>query len=78
MKRPNEVRLFVDGIVAQEQTGVMGCDTSSYRLSLGQLGTENSRKFEGQLDEFAVYDRALDDYEVRRHFNAMQTGEDTP
>lgn len=63
-----KIRVFVDGIVEQEDTYADGpLPPSAVPLVVG-AGTASS--FRGAIDELAIYDHALDDASVRRHVEA--------
>lgn len=65
------MRLYIDGeVVASGES-----DTNlapHLLLAIGQAGVMSSKAiFVGQLDEMAMYDHALSEEEIRRHFNAV-------
>jgi hypothetical protein len=68
------LRLYLNGELVQE------CEDPSrislgLQLVMGQLYTETvERFFIGHIDEVAIYDRALPDGEVRRHFTQLRGG----
>jgi hypothetical protein len=72
VKQGGELRLYVDGELVQtahddEPT------PSGLQLVIGQLYTETvERFFIGQLDEVAIYDRALDAEEVAEHHELLR------
>lgn len=69
------MRLYVDGelsATAEDKTGI----AAKLRVMVGEAyfrrtDTQGARTFFGQLDELAIYDRALSDEEVVRHFKAI-------
>jgi hypothetical protein len=71
------LKLFVDGRLAQSATD----DTptpSGLHLVIGQLYTETvERFFIGQLDEVAIYGRALSPEEISRHHALLRQGDST-
>jgi hypothetical protein len=72
VKDGSAMRLYINGELAGE-----GEDTSklphNLRLLVGRLYPERqTRPFKGQLDELALYDRALSVEEVRSHFQLMR------
>ena len=72
VKRDDELRLYVDGELVQtardDQPTPQGL-----QLVIGQLYTETvERFFIGQLDEVAIYDRALDAGEVAEHYELLR------
>lgn len=72
VKTPHELSLYIDGRLMRRIEGKAGSDDLSYRLLLGELRDHTTeRQFEGRLDEFAVYPRALSDEEVERHYRAV-------
>jgi fibronectin type 3 domain-containing protein len=53
------LRLYVNGELAGEQTGVEPSSTSGGRLLIGGSAALPADAFDGQIDELRVYDRAL-------------------
>jgi len=72
VKDGTEMRLYVDG----RQVGKARDESPTpegLHLVIGQLYTETvERFFIGQLDEVAIYDRALSPEEVRRHHELLR------
>ena len=70
-KQKSELLLYING----EVTAIGEDDTRlspGHLLLVGQLyPSERMRPFVGQLDELAMYDRALTGDEVRRHYQAV-------
>tara|TARA_R110002049_G_scaffold46487_1_gene135113 strand:+ start:43361 stop:44860 length:1500 start_codon:yes stop_codon:yes gene_type:complete len=69
-KENDRLSLWVDGRMSAERT-----DTSllneNMQIVIGQLYvTRNERRYIGQVDEVAIYDRCLSPQEVRRHIKA--------
>jgi hypothetical protein len=69
-------RLFIDGLLVQEQPWDGGAYPGlSAPLVIGQQAlTGFNYPFYGDVDEIAIYRRALSAYEVRRHFCASGLG----
>jgi hypothetical protein len=68
----NRVLLYVDSIeVDRVDTAVFtaGFDSASAFLSLGWLNLNPFFRFNGYLDEVAIYDRVLTDAEITQHYN---------
>ena len=64
----NDVRLYVDGVKEAFRPGnyTSGFDEAGIDLNIGHLTASYS--FAGDLDEIAMYDRALSDAEIQQHF----------
>lgn len=72
VKTPESLRFYTNGQLQRQLDGPMGSDPGSYRVFLGQLRTSTAeRQFVGAIDEVALYLKALDDNEVRGHYDAM-------
>jgi hypothetical protein len=72
VKEGSQMRLYVDGELVAS-----GEDASSLppglRLLVGQLDqNRDNRRFIGQIDELAVYPRALSDQEIRRRYELLR------
>jgi len=68
------VALYVDGVLAVEKAPLGGNDvTSSLDLQIGKLG--NGTYLNGELDEVALYDRALGEAEILAHYQAASIPE---
>jgi Concanavalin A-like lectin/glucanases superfamily len=69
VKDGSEMRLYVNGKLAaqgNENTKL----ASGLSLLVGQLDRHRDwRRFIGQIDELAIYNRALSDREILRHFH---------
>ncbi len=78
VKAPSEVRLFLNGqhVDSKEATGPL---PGGLRVLMGQLlpvspqieDEVTPRLFSGELDEVAVYDRVLDEDEIKQHFELV-------
>jgi hypothetical protein len=72
-KRGSKMRLYLDGkaVAAARDASFL---TSSYLIvgQSGQLAEPGHCQFVGQLDELAIYDQALSDDEVVRHYRAIR------
>jgi hypothetical protein len=76
-KTADELRLYINGQLIRSVTGpgTGSSDDLSYRLVLGQLGTNNlERQYHGLIDEVAVYHRALRSEEISRHYWSIRRG----
>jgi hypothetical protein len=73
IKDGNSLKLFVDGELISEEKDENQCP-AGLRALIGQawptgiVGTRPLRQFVGELDEVALYDRALEANEIREHF----------
>ncbi|EKE15915.1 MAG: PKD protein [uncultured bacterium] len=65
----SEVKIYVNGVLAGSTpaTGSIGTDTSDIRIGYDVNGVSY---FSGQVDELAIYDRALSASEIGAHYNA--------
>jgi hypothetical protein len=72
VKDGGEMRLYVNGkMVAKADDNTALADNLT--LLIGQLDQHRDwRRFVGQLDELAVYNRALSDAEIRTHFQLVR------
>jgi hypothetical protein len=72
VKDGGEMRLYVNGkqvVKADDNTAL----AENLTLLIGQLDQHRDwRRFVGQLDELAVYNRALSDAEIRKHFQLVR------
>jgi hypothetical protein len=72
VKDGGEMRLYVNGELvgkADDNTGL----AENFSLLIGQLDRHRDwRRFVGQLDELAVYNRALSDGEIRQHHRLVR------
>src|SRR5688500_12969259 len=72
VRNGGKLRLYLDGEMVQEGEDPASTPTG-LQLVIGQLYTETvERFFIGHLDEVAIYDRALPESEVRRHFELLR------
>ena len=71
-KQGDQLRLYVDGVLSASQVDDQPTPRGLH-LVIGQLYTETlERFFIGQLDEIAVYDRALPESEVKAHHELLR------
>jgi hypothetical protein len=69
-KKDGRVFLWIDGKLSTEQPDPEPLD-ENMRLVIGQLySTRSERRFVGQIDEVAIYDRCLTPQELRDHIKA--------
>lgn len=77
VKEPDELRLYVNGVLTRSIQGeeTAGNDSEPYVFTMGQMGLHPTmRKFQGMVDEVAIYRRALSPQEVREHYWTMMSG----
>jgi hypothetical protein len=77
VKDGEEMRLYVDGeLVAKSNDNTKL--SPGLTLLVGQLDRSRDwRRFVGQLDELAIYNRALSDGEIRAHFQLVRPKQKT-
>ena len=71
VKEQQEMRLYLNGELAAtaEDDRFLASDL---RLIVGEASTsERTYRFHGQLDELAIYDRAVTERDIRAHFRAV-------
>jgi hypothetical protein len=69
----SRIALYLDGKLVDTNVAP-GPIPQGLQLLLGQLYTESvSRPFVGDLDEVAIYDRALEAEEIERHYNLLRS-----
>jgi hypothetical protein len=77
VKDSTHIRLYVDGVetssVAKAYTANFGGITG---LNIGFLNLEGHYRYEGVLDEVAIYSRALSSTEIDQHFSDGLAGRD--
>lgn len=71
---PNGGKIWVNGVLATQFTPTNGSLTSTAALNIGGHNYSPSASFRGQVDELAIYDRALTFQEVRSVFLAGSQG----
>ncbi len=70
--RDSQLELYLDGKQV-DSTPAPGPTPPGLQLLLGQLFTNSvARPFVGDLDEVAIYDRALEAEEIQRHFHLLR------
>lgn len=73
------VRLYVNGVLSATATETTAIDVSnSYEIRVGSLSATGPQPFNGQIDEPAIYNRALSATEVQAIFNAGTAGKLKP
>lgn len=73
------VRLYVNGVLSATATETTAIDVSnSYEIRVGSLSAAGPQPFNGQIDEPAIYNRALSATEVQAIFNAGTAGKTKP
>ncbi|YCM44183.1 LamG-like jellyroll fold domain-containing protein [Verrucomicrobiaceae bacterium 227] len=74
VNRADGLLIYVDGELSGETQSAFNIDPENYKLLLGRLHTlgtsADARPWRGAIDEVSLYDRALSDEEVRRHYEA--------
>lgn len=78
-KQGAQMRLYVDGVLTDEQQDQTPLPPS-LAMVVGQLLGKPERRssFVGQLDELAVYPRALPPGEVKKHFESVKWKNNSP
>jgi len=72
VKTPQAIRLYCNGQLQINLDDLDFDDSAAYTAVLGQLdAVRPQRQFEGQLDEFAIYEKALTEEQVRRHYELI-------
>lgn len=72
VKNHDMLELYLDGMIARRVFLNVECESSPYKLYLGQLRLVNTlRQFVGGIDEFSLYKRALGPEEIDNHFRLM-------
>lgn len=72
VKTPDAIRLYCDGQLQVNLDDLDFDDSSPYTAVLGQLDSVRSvRQFEGQLDEVAIYEKALTEEQIRHHYQII-------
>lgn len=71
-----EIRIYVDGTEEGSTPAiyVYGFDSATAALNIGWLNLDLGYHFAGAVDEAALYDRALSDEEIERHYNEGDPG----
>ncbi len=68
----DSIRLYCNGELQFILDDLDFDDNASYEVVLGQLDSYRPmRQFEGQIDEVAIYTKALTEQQVRRHFETI-------
>ncbi|EAQ80470.1 LamG domain-containing protein [Blastopirellula marina] len=66
------IRLYLNGKLREVSDNLMLDDLQPYTAVLGQLDTVRvERQFDGQIDEVAIYQKALSAADVNRHYKVM-------
>jgi hypothetical protein len=69
------LRLYVNGErVGSKTNAPLHADVRVLLLGTLRTQSRDARPFVGRMDEVAVYQRALDDVEVRKHFELIKRG----
>lgn len=72
VKTHQGTKLFVNGDEIMISDELQFSDDMSYTVVVGQLDSVRPmRQFEGQIDEIAIYGKALTPEQIRRHYQAM-------
>ena len=72
VKTHQGTQLFVNGDQIMISDELQFSDDMSYTVVVGQLDSvRKMRQFEGQMDEIAIYGKALTPEQIRRHYQAM-------
>ncbi len=65
---PPTTKFYIDGVM-QASTNSYAWNTSPTYIVLGNEIDKNTRKFQGQIDEFSIWSRALSDAEIKAIYN---------
>jgi hypothetical protein len=77
-KQGAQMRLYVDGVLVDKREDRMPLP-SNLAMVVGKLGRPGrSSSFFGQLDELAIYARALSASEVKEHFESVEWNSSSP
>jgi len=60
----NQLRLYVDGSLADSMDYTGAIATSTYPVNIGRNSQETGRLYEGAIDEVRIYNRALSEGEI--------------
>ncbi len=72
VKTTESIRLYCNGQLQVNLDDLDFDDSSAYTAVLGQLDSVRPmRQFEGQLDEVAIYEKALTEEQIRRHYQII-------
>lgn len=72
VKKGSDMKLYVDGKLSGQAKDPSKLAKDLY-LEVGQfIGSHDIFPFVGQVDELAIYNRALSGNEIRRHYKALQ------
>jgi len=72
VKTPESIRLYCNGELQVNLDDLDFEDSDSYTAVLGQLDSIRAdRQLEGQLDEVAIYEKALTEEQVRHHYEII-------
>ncbi|MEW4563082.1 LamG domain-containing protein [Bremerella sp. JC770] len=72
VKTPDSLRLYCNGQLQVNLDDLDFGDSSAYTAVLGQIDSVRSfRQLEGQLDEVAIYEKALTEEQVRHHYEVI-------
>jgi hypothetical protein len=75
VKDTTHLRIYVDGLEKDAVAKSYGAGFDSITpLNIGYLNLSDHYRFEGTLDEVAVYDQALSPSEIQQHYNAGLAG----
>jgi hypothetical protein len=71
----DENRIYIDGVETHQDTyDYTAGFGSSVPLNVGYLNLSGHYRYDGDLDEVALYDRALTATEIQNHYNRGQAG----
>ncbi|WDI39953.1 LamG-like jellyroll fold domain-containing protein [Bremerella sp. P1] len=72
VKTPEAIRLYCNGQLQVNLDDLDFDDSSPYTAVLGQLDSVRPmRQLEGQLDEVAIYEKALTEEQIRHHYEVI-------
>lgn len=78
VKTNEGTHLYVNGQHKGISDALSFNDDLAYTVVVGQIDSSRTfRQFEGQIDEIAIYDKALAPEQVKRHYEAMTSSPET-
>jgi hypothetical protein len=72
VKSGSEMKLYLDGILSDSRAARSSLPKDAFLVVGIHHGNRREHKFIGQIDELAIYDRALSAEEIRRHYEAVE------
>lgn len=73
VKNTKTLEIYINGQLANSVPHELGSGSKAYQFFVGQMDHyKNAWQFHGQIDEVALYDRALQAPEISEHYNSTQ------